>query len=350
MKNQKGFSILVVVIIILSLVVIVLGGTLVYQSSIKNKKVVEQQEINKNEEVGQNKEEELKIVKCTSDWICSWGPCVNGVQQQYGYDANACDGGFNGAPIQMQTENCSPLIKPCFTSIPKTINIIRPVVGTIWEIGSTQTIEYSVAEPALNVDAFLVDDKGNRTPLLKGSYVDKVNAISKITFKLGTGDSSSVKTGNYWLELKTTNCGFGFCPYSQWGTNSAIRIVEGSTKSINLISPNGGENLKVGNTYDITWSAKGYIPGSGVTISIEENMGGVTAPCKYLVAIANPALNQGVYSYSWTIPSEYNCDNCMCGRTILSGEQFKITVVASGGDEQGVTSIRDESDNYFNIY
>jgi hypothetical protein len=107
--------------------------------------------------------------------------------------------------------------------------------------------------------------------------------------------------------------------------------------SITVTSPNGGETWKVGETHNITWNSSGYSAGN-VSISLVENMGGVTAPCTYQIT----SLSSNPGSYNWVIPETItNTEPSMCGGTNLTGKQFKVRV--------SFDSVIDFSDNTFTI-
>lgn len=114
--------------------------------------------------------------------------------------------------------------------------------------------------------------------------------------------------------------------------------------TINILSPNGGEILKIDDIYPIKRSTPGL--SYDTYISLVENMGGVTAPCAYLIAqFNNTGVKSDIQTYNWEIPSEYSSD--MCGTTQLAGKQFKIMV--SFRDANGRIVMSDQSDNYFTI-
>lgn len=111
---------------------------------------------------------------------------------------------------------------------------------------------------------------------------------------------------------------------------SSITVNVGSSTqpSITVTSPNGGEQWKVGETHNITWTSNGlpvdakiyanllnYAPGSDL------NAGTI---------FSNVFASAG--SYSWTIPSYFN------------GSNFKFSLYKTDN-----TTIKDTGDNYFTI-
>ena len=164
-----------------------------------------------------------------------------------------------------------------------------------------------------------------------GSYY-AVKKFQKPVVQICTQEAKQCLDGSY-VSRTGPNCEFAACPTE---TPTAA-------PSITVLSPNGGETLKIGETYSIKWSAVGS-NSNDIYISLVENMGGVTAPCNFsIVKLANGGSNTG--SYSWKILPEYSSD--MCGSTKIAGKQFKIMV--SFRDASGRIVLSDESDNYFNI-
>lgn len=159
----------------------------------------------------------IDMAICKPDWVCSWGPCVNGSQQQSGHDLNTCDGGYGGSPIEEQTPGCSPLVRVCSPSIPPTLEVILPISG-VWRLGSVQKINYV---PGKNtpiagtcIDSFLVNSEGKEVPLTDGEYIHGDSSNNIISFEL---NANKVNPGQYRVEVKVRGCSEGFFPYSEWG-------------------------------------------------------------------------------------------------------------------------------------
>lgn len=145
--------------------------------------------------------------------------------------------------------------------------------------------------------------------------------------------------------------GIGFY-YHSTKTQPAVQSQEsnnnqeasGSQPSVTVVSPNGGEVLKIGETYSIKWSSAGFKPGDGVSVLLREDLGNTTAPCFYSIATLNSeASGQGFYD--WKILPEYNTKTC---NSKVAGKKFKITVYIVS-DNSSVAMPSDESDNFFSI-
>lgn len=101
-----------------------------------------------------------------------------------------------------------------------------------------------------------------------------------------------------------------------------------SVPEINVVSPNGGETLNVGDRTNISWNSQ-LLAGTGnVTIKL------VNDDLKKEYNIATVLAGTG--SYLWTIPPSINADR-------LLGDKFKILIFYNG------TFYSDKSDGYFTI-
>lgn len=95
-----------------------------------------------------------------------------------------------------------------------------------------------------------------------------------------------------------------------------------SVKQLKLVHPDGGEGLKVGSTYDITWSASANMNNLSLSYRLSDQ--------KNWVVITNAAA-AAAGRYSWTVPS-----------TPAVGCRIRIA-------ENGGTGIADSSDQIFKI-
>ncbi len=107
-------------------------------------------------------------------------------------------------------------------------------------------------------------------------------------------------------------------------------MVGQATPSIAVISPNGGENWKVGETHNITWKTKDLPSSDIININLLQKNNA-------MLFVAN-AINSG--SYSWTIPVE------MHGFNLNEDDNYKIQLL----DNKAQPSyFSDLSDTYFSI-
>src|SRR6185369_2422938 len=76
--------------------------------------------------------------------------------------------------------------------------------------------------------------------------------------------------------------------------------------SATLTSPNGGENLRFGQSFTITWTVPAAVAGSvkGFDLTLSTD-GGLTFPIQIAPSSdpAQPALASGIRTFAWTVPS-----------------------------------------------
>lgn len=104
-----------------------------------------------------------------------------------------------------------------------------------------------------------------------------------------------------------------------------------------LISPNGGDNLVIGEEYSIVWTSSGI---KKVNIELEnwKNVGG-GGPLTCMIA-ENVSASPG--DYLWTIPEDLE-------PTINPGDFYKIRIVDSSDASPYSQQIADSSNNYFSL-
>lgn len=266
-------------------------------------------------------------------------------------------------------------------SLPSSsITVLSPKGGELWEVGKTYTIQWESKDIPSGSDLKieLMGSKGIETIMSSisngatsavwaiptsfpvGTYVLKVTSYA---FSCGGRTSSCGGEGMPFSVVTSTTAKtctelqssqkyyFDLCSDAGWDNiclNKFTGIYQGCTKntnndctvsnanaeqnllcaitptthSINVLSPNGGENWQIGNTYAIKWATSGY-SSSGVVriILVDGNSGKET-----------PLYNEyNVGSHSWMIPS-----------TLQPHSNYKIKIVAP--DEK-----YDESDAPFSI-
>ncbi len=126
---------------------------------------------------------------------------------------------------------------------------------------------------------------------------------------------------------------------------STFKFIEPSSSSpstapkITVLSPNGGEQWKIGETHTIRWSSSGYSGNIDISLLKQKMDFGVEIATLY-VAKGVP----NTENYSWTIPASFTID---ANRSIdiSSGNYYKIIVGAPGSQNDKY----DASDNFFTI-
>jgi hypothetical protein len=110
------------------------------------------------------------------------------------------------------------------------------------------------------------------------------------------------------------------------------------TSSIFVLSPNGGETWKIGETKRVSWSATGI---SYVKIYIEDNTIYGSGSTNY---IYDGAISASTGYYDWTIQK-----NQLPGSNLTFPRNYKIRI--DGGNDTSLNTVvaKDRSDNYFTI-
>jgi len=110
----------------------------------------------------------------------------------------------------------------------------------------------------------------------------------------------------------------------------------GGSTLVTVLSPNGGETYKKGDTVDIKWNATN-IGSSTLEIDLFRDNGSFVYDLQSLV---NPLLGTGINApATWFVPT----DGAPGGRAIEPGK-YKVRVCLSGG-----VSVCDISDTYFTV-
>jgi len=212
-------------------------------------------------------------------------------------------------------------------------NVIASQGNYTWTIpstipgGSTYKIQVSGSYKTLALDesdnyfsivaatATCTDSDGGKNYNIKGTCTDNVQTYS---------DNCLLNVVNEWFcENNLCKNEVYTCPNGC--ENGACKQV---TPSITVISPNGGEQIKLHELFDITWKSSGV---NNAYIYLWFPDGGT---CK----ITDVSASQG--KYSEVIMTNEQCPNIP--RTITPG-QYKILITTE------IEGIKDYSDNYFSI-
>lgn len=165
------------------------------------------------------------------------------------------------------------------------VTLNTPNGGESWVGGSYQTISWSAVDTSgiSQINLSFTTDGGTTWETIAtglsntGSYLWTVNNIPT--------HSAKVKI------VATDNSGNSAADVS----NDLFTIILGTGLGVLVLTPNGGESLIPGSSYDITWNAA---PPTilGVNISYSHNNG-----IAWIPVVVNAPQNNGVYS--WTVPS-----------------------------------------------
>lgn len=112
---------------------------------------------------------------------------------------------------------------------------------------------------------------------------------------------------------------------------------------ITVLSPNGGEKWKIGETYNITWDSSYYDRREKIDISL------LKQKMDEGIEIANVYIVKGVDntgSYKWTVPVSFpfSADRLV---DIVDGNYYKVFVGLADSGESNKSNESDASDNFF---
>lgn len=286
---------------------------------------------------------------------------------------------YNPATYAQDTYSSSGIFTINLSTNQSPISVITPNGGETWQIGQTYTISFH--QPSTNAGSLIYLDRGYpadspktgiNSSLLIATAAAGAQSVSyavsqNIASWPGLGDNYKIKVCNtdgsgcdssdsYFKisNQSTTACPAGYlcaplgqsvacpggyvctpvaglntCPtgYTCYVSNPANT----GTPSITVVSPNGGETYKVGDTLNIRWNTSNF--GSlNIWLTLADKYG-TSVPGGKLNAANIP--NTG--SYNWSIPSDL----------VPAGTSGAFRIVASSFDTG--PSASDLSDSAFNV-
>ena len=174
-----------------------------------------------------------------------------------------------------------------FTIFKPSVSLESPIGGESWKVGTTQNITWSSSN-VTNVKIENTTNNGSSwstiiatTPANAGNYAWTVPNTASVTCKVRISDV----TNNSFADT----------------SNNVFSIV---LPAIAVTSPNGGENWKVGETQNITWSSSNV---DSVKIELTTNNGSNWS-------IIKDAVKASLATFAWTIP---NTPSAQCKVRIL---------------------------------
>jgi len=200
-----------------------------------------------------------------------------------------------------------------------SITVTSPNGGENWKIGETHNITARfVLVDKYNIIAKNID---NGSSYSIGEDLFATSPFSWVVGRAAPG-GPGMTPGRYKIEIFDDSNSGAIDTSDNYFTISAAT----TQPAITVTSPNGGENWKVGETHNITWTSSNF---GSMGVSINLLKPGATG-AEYLRNIASNLPNTG--TYQWTIPS------------IVSSGTYNLMLVSSGG-----VAVQDYSNNYFNI-
>lgn len=209
-----------------------------------------------------------------------------------------------------------------------SVSITSPTTNNVsWQRGTLQTIAWTSTSPSVDITLSSTSNvfNGSSSLLLIGGQTGSTWSWSAGNWKDGV--TSIAPDGNYTMWVCPTGTETGpLC-----GSFNLNIYTPAGQPSLTVTSPNGGEQLVQGQTYNITWTSQN-IPSTGnIYIALVND----TLGRQY--GLTTTIGNSG--SYSWTVPTtNINYDSIL-------GNQFKIQVQYS----PSTTVYSAKSSNYFSI-
>ncbi len=200
-----------------------------------------------------------------------------------------------------------------FTILPEPVlKVISPKGGERLYAGTVREIDWH-SENIEKVKIEFTTDNG-----AKWNFIDSTASIGFYSWSIPTQiNSQPINSQNCRIKISDAKDGQPFAV-----TDSVFTISTLGTRSVKVLSPNGGERIIAGSTQSITWKADGI---QSVKIEFTSNSGLTWNPVS-----ASSIPNKG--TFDWVPVPNITSDKC----------KLKIT------DAQDATFF-DESDNYFAI-
>ncbi len=198
------------------------------------------------------------------------------------------------------------------------IKVTYPNGGEIWEIGSTQVIQWAHSGwPGAYVKIELIRGYGVNRVISSKTYVGDKG----VGFYKWTVPSYQMLGNNFKIRVTSVDNS----RYTDISDNY-FTIAQAASASLQVKIPNGGEIWKAGSSQTIRWTYSGKVP---ATVKIELLRGSTVAG---LIASGVGIGEGGQGFYPWNLPS-----------AMVAGKDYKIRVTA----ETSMVNIGDTSDNYF---
>jgi hypothetical protein len=200
-------------------------------------------------------------------------------------------------------ENICNCPQDCKTSSTSSIKVISPNGGEGWEMGGDYDIKWNSTNVD-NVNIYLAFPDGalcflKTTTASQGHYL--FHFLGGYQCPNIDRVPHSQPNNNYKIAI------FGNLQnVSDYSDNDFLIVYASVQPNITVISPNGGETWKIGETHDLIWNTTLYDPSGKIDLQLCD-VRGVPGDVsgRYLCTeiITNLLVNSG--SYSWTIPSQF---------------------------------------------
>ncbi len=236
-----------------------------------------------------------------------------------------------------------------------SVTVISPNGGESWQVDSTQTIRWSAPSSASYVSISMIGYNPPCTTQPCPLYAVQSFTLGKVlasggSFNWTVGkdvNGYSIPSGQYLMQITDTTTNISD------QSDKPFSIVAATQPSITVLSPNGGESLRVGDTKRITWTSSGVsavkiyvydssISGSGSTNYVTPNNISVSASQGYFdwtigpFGTVNGPPGSGGSNYRIRIDDAagvVQSDHSDAPFSIAAATQPSITVVSPNGGE-----------------
>lgn len=207
-----------------------------------------------------------------------------------------------------------------------SITVSSPNGGEQWHHGSSYNITWNSSN--LNtVNIFAKNISTGVMATIAGNVTASNGTYSWTIPPTATAQTYRLGAGQYKIVVSGTSSTNGI--FVEDTSDSSFDILDQvSTKSVTVVSPNGGETLTQGISSTISWKTSG-VAGYNLSVYLKNIDTGT------LYAIKTNSTAETTSSYVWEVPS-----------TVPAGNRYKVRVIAWDGTGNNV---EDFSDNYVTV-
>ena len=251
------------------------------------------------------------------------------------------------------------IVPPTDSSQTSSIKVLSPNGGETWQIGKTHKIKWNSSKDISKIFINLMAHNGRSYVDVCGLVGSKEASNNVYEFTLTETSCGNLAPSDHLLfkvkpgEYKVAIMGDGegnYVPFKARDESDAPFKIIASTLSqepkFQVLWPNGGGTLKIGQTYEIEWNPGSYPPDTRVGISLDDT--------RYDYFSESPLGSVGIVStqntgnYSWKVPAEL-VDGLGRVMKLGSGNVYKISVAVSRIGGECISGKCDYSDANFSI-
>lgn len=198
------------------------------------------------------------------------------------------------------------LYKVLHMNLPYDNNFANLSMDTKPKLNSPLLFEWESLPGASTYEIYITRNRDVNHPDGEGFIEDVISEIDYTGTSYSASLPQSLANEYYSFALYALDADFNMiglyvASFSQTEYNTStldFTIIYDSTKSIEVVSPNGDENIIGGSVYDITWKMNG-IESVNIKFSKDSGVSWTNIVSNY---VPSSALSTTQYKYSWTIP------------------------------------------------